>query len=40
MATRAALREDHAAGQWRSDWPDVPADFLDRLVNAEVMQRI
>jgi hypothetical protein len=37
MATLAALREDHAAGRWRSDWPDVPADFL---VNAEVMQRI
>ncbi len=40
MATLAALREDHASGRWRSDWPDVPADFLDRLVNAEVVQRI
>jgi len=40
MATLATLREDRAAGRWRSDWPDVPADFLDRLVNAEVVQRI
>ncbi|MET0993316.1 MAG: protein kinase [Mycobacterium sp.] len=40
MATLAALREDRAAGRWRPEWPDVPADFLDRLVNAEVVQQI
>ena len=38
--TLAALREDRAAGRWRPEWPDVPADFLDRLANAEVVQRI
>ena len=40
MATLGALREDRATGRWRPEWPDVPADFLDRLVNAEVAQRI
>jgi hypothetical protein len=40
VATLAALRADHTAGRWHCDWPNVRADFLDRLVNAEVVQRI
>ncbi len=39
-ATIAALQEDHAAGRWPPEWPDVPADFLNRLINAEAVQRI
>jgi serine/threonine-protein kinase PknK len=40
VATLAQLRADQQAGRWRSEWPEVPADFLDRLVNAEAVQRI
>lgn len=36
----AALREDQLAGWWRSEWPEVPADFLERLVNAQAAQTI
>ncbi len=40
IATLESMREDRAAGRWNPEWPDVPADFLDRLVNVEVAQRI
>ncbi|MBJ8341074.1 protein kinase [Antrihabitans sp. YC3-6] len=36
----AALREDQVAGRWASDWPEVPAEFLIQLVNAEAAQEI
>ena len=39
-ATLAQLRADQQAGRWRSEWPEVPADFLDRLVNAEAVQQV
>ena len=40
VATLAQLHADQQAGRWCSDWPAVPAEFLDRLVNAEAVQRI
>jgi serine/threonine-protein kinase PknK len=38
VATLSALRADQRAGRWRSDWPEVPADFLDQAVNAQVLR--
>jgi serine/threonine-protein kinase PknK len=40
IAVLAELQADQQAGWWRSDWPDVPADFLDQAINAEAAQRI
>ena len=40
IATMAQLQTDKQAGRWPSEWPDVPADFLDRVVNAGAVQRI
>jgi len=40
VATLSALRADQRAGRWRSEWPEVPADFLDQTLNAEVVQRV
>ena len=40
VATLAQLHADQQAGQWRPDWPEVPAEFLERLVNAKAAQLI
>ena len=40
LATLESMREDRAAGRWSPEWPYVPADFLDQLVNVDVAQRI
>lgn len=40
VATLAALRDDLRDGRWRTEWPEVPADFLDRAVDAVAPQRI
>jgi len=40
IATMAQLQTDMQAGRWPSEWPDVPADFLHRVINAEAAQRI
>jgi ATP/maltotriose-dependent transcriptional regulator MalT len=40
VAILAALRDDQRSGQWRLEWPEVPADFLDQAVNAQVVQRV
>lgn len=40
IATMAQLQADKQAGWWPSEWPDVPADFLHRVINAEAVQRI
>jgi serine/threonine-protein kinase PknK len=40
IATMAQLQADMQAGRWPSEWPDVPADFLHRVINAEAAQRI
>jgi serine/threonine-protein kinase PknK len=40
VAILAALRDDERSGQWRPEWPEVPADFLDQAVNAQVVQRV
>jgi serine/threonine-protein kinase PknK len=40
VATLSELHADQQAGRWRPEWPHVPPDFLDQLVNAEVVQRI
>ncbi|HEX2285802.1 MAG TPA: AAA family ATPase, partial [Mycobacterium sp.] len=39
-ATLSDLQADQRAERWRPEWPDVPADFLDRAVNARVVQRV
>ena len=39
-ATLAELQADQRSGQWRPEWPEVPPDFLDQAVNAEVAQRV
>ena len=39
-ATLAALHEDQQDGRWRPEWPVVPADFLARLVSAQVVHTI
>ncbi|HEY5853636.1 MAG TPA: protein kinase [Aldersonia sp.] len=40
LGTLSDLRTDHGAGRWRSTWPSVPPEFLDRLVSAAAVQRI
>ncbi len=40
VATLSELLADLQAGWWRSDWPEVPIEFLERAVNAEATQRI
>lgn len=40
VATLSVLHADQQAGWWRSEWPEVPADFLERAVTAEATQRI
>ena len=40
VATIAQLHADQQAGRWSSEWPEAPADFLERLVNAKAVQRI
>jgi serine/threonine-protein kinase PknK len=40
VATLSALRADQQAGQWRSEWPEVPADFLDQALNAAAAQQV
>jgi ATP/maltotriose-dependent transcriptional regulator MalT len=39
-ATLSELQADQRSGWWRPEWPDVPADFLDQAVNAQVVQRV
>ena len=39
-AALTALREDQQNGHWRPEWPEVPADYLARLVNAKVVHTI
>jgi serine/threonine-protein kinase PknK len=39
-AMLAELQVDQRSGQWRPEWPEIPPDFLDRAVNAEVAQRV
>ena len=39
-ATLLELQTDQRAGRWRSEWPEIPPDFLDQAVNAQVAQRI
>jgi serine/threonine-protein kinase PknK len=39
-AMLAELQADQRSGQWRPEWPEIPPDFLDRAVNAEVAQRV
>jgi serine/threonine-protein kinase PknK len=39
-ATLTALHQDQRNGRWRSEWPEVPADFLASLVNAKVVHTI
>ncbi|HEX2399212.1 MAG TPA: AAA family ATPase, partial [Mycobacterium sp.] len=34
------LQADQRSGWWRPEWPEVPTDFLDQAVNAEVAQRV
>jgi serine/threonine-protein kinase PknK len=40
IATMAQLQTDKQAGRWPSEWPDIPADFLHQVINAEAVQRI
>ncbi len=40
VATLSELRADQRAKRWRPEWPEVPPDFLDQAINAEVAQRI
>ena len=39
-ATLSELQADQRAGRWRPEWPEIPPDFLDQAVNAQVAQRI
>jgi ATP/maltotriose-dependent transcriptional regulator MalT len=39
-AMLSELQADQRAGRWRPEWPEIPADFLDRAVNAGVAQRV
>jgi hypothetical protein len=39
-AILAQLQADQRSGWWRPEWPEIPPDFLDQAVNAEVAQRI
>ncbi|GAM44964.1 protein kinase [Nocardia seriolae] len=37
VATLAALHADQQSGHWRPEWPDVPAAFLQSLVDAHTI---
>jgi serine/threonine-protein kinase PknK len=39
-ATLSELRADQRSARWQLRWPDVPVDFLDQAINAQVVQRI
>lgn len=39
-AILAELQVDQRSGWWRPEWPEIPPEFLDQAVNAEVAQRI
>jgi ATP/maltotriose-dependent transcriptional regulator MalT len=39
-AMLSELQADQRSGFWQPQWPDVPADFLDDAVNAQVVQRV
>jgi ATP/maltotriose-dependent transcriptional regulator MalT len=39
-ATLSELQTEQLSGRWRPEWPEIPPDFLDQAVNAEVAQRI
>ena len=39
-ATLSELQADQRSGWWRPEWPEIPADFLDQAVNAQVVQRV
>ena len=39
-ATLSELQADQRSGRWRPEWPEIPPDFLDQAVNAEVAQRV
>jgi ATP/maltotriose-dependent transcriptional regulator MalT len=39
-ANLSELQADQRAGKWSREWPEVPADFLDRAVDAAVAQRV
>ncbi|MGV9800467.1 protein kinase domain-containing protein [Mycobacterium sp. NPDC003449] len=40
LATVADLRADQRAGRWKAQWPEVPAEFLDRALDATGPQRV
>ena len=40
VATLSDLQADQRALRWRPEWPEIPADFLDQAVNAQVVQRV
>jgi serine/threonine-protein kinase PknK len=39
-ATLLELRADQRSARWQPQWPDVPADFLDQAINAQVVQHV
>ncbi len=39
-AMLSELQADQRSGRWRPEWPEIPPDFLDQAVNAEVAQRV
>jgi ATP/maltotriose-dependent transcriptional regulator MalT len=39
-ATLTALHQDQRSGQWRPEWPEVPAEYLAKLVDAKVVHTI
>jgi serine/threonine-protein kinase PknK len=39
-AILSELQADQQSGWWRPEWPEIPSDFLDQAVNAEVAQRV
>lgn len=40
VATLSEMRADKQAGRWHPDWPEIPAEFLDRALSADVPQRV
>ncbi|MEV0294744.1 protein kinase [Nocardia sp. NPDC050710] len=40
VATLVALRADQLADRWHPEWPDIPAGFLQAMVEAEAAQTI
>jgi ATP/maltotriose-dependent transcriptional regulator MalT len=39
-AVLAELQADQRSGRWRPEWPEVPTDFLEQAVNAQVVQQV